>query len=58
MRFVRAFLEQGKPVGAICHGIWSLVETGVVNGRTVTSSPSSMGVHEEHAEATEEAVRS
>jgi protease I len=40
MRFVRAFFERGKPVGAICHGIWSLVETGVVNGRTVTSWPS------------------
>jgi protease I len=40
MAFVRAFFEQGKPVGAICHGIWSLVETGVVKGRTVTSWPS------------------
>ena len=40
MRFVRTFFEQGKPVGAICHGIWSLVETGVVKGRTVTSWPS------------------
>jgi protease I len=40
MRFVRAFFEQGKPVGSICHGPWSLVETGVVNGRKVTSWPS------------------
>jgi protease I len=40
MRFVRAFFEQGKPVGAICHGPWSLVEAGVVDGRTVTSWPS------------------
>jgi protease I len=40
MRFVTAFFEQGKPVGAICHGPWSLVETGVVKGRTVTSWPS------------------
>ena len=37
MHFVRQFFEQGKPVGAICHGPWSLVETGVVRGRTVTS---------------------
>jgi deglycase len=37
MHFVREFFEQGKPVGAICHGPWSLVETGVVRGRTLTS---------------------
>jgi protease I len=40
MRFVKRFFEQGKPVGAICHGPWSLVEAGVVEGRTVTSWPS------------------
>jgi protease I len=40
MAFVEAFFEQGKPVGAICHGPWSLVETGMVKGRTVTSWPS------------------
>ncbi|HEX6970036.1 MAG TPA: type 1 glutamine amidotransferase domain-containing protein [Micromonosporaceae bacterium] len=40
MRFVRAFFEQDKPVGAICHGPWSLVEADVVKGRTVTSYPS------------------
>jgi protease I len=40
MAFVKAFFEQGKPVGAICHGPWSLVEAGVVEGRTVTSWPS------------------
>jgi protease I len=40
MAFVKRFFEQGKPVGAICHGPWSLVETGVVDGRTVTSWPS------------------
>ena len=40
MGFVAAFFEQGKPVGAICHGPWSLVETGVVKGRKVTSWPS------------------
>jgi deglycase len=38
--FVRQFFEQGKPVGAICHGPWMLVESGVVRGRTVTSWPS------------------
>ena len=38
--FVRAFFEQGKPVGAICHGPWTLVEAGVVKGRTLTSWPS------------------
>jgi protease I len=38
--FVRAFFEQGKPVGAICHGIWMLVEAGVVKGRMLTSWPS------------------
>ena len=40
MEFVKAFFEQGKPVGAICHGPWSLVETGMVKGRKVTSWPS------------------
>jgi protease I len=38
--FTRAFFEQGKPVGAICHGPWTLVEAGVVRGRTLTSWPS------------------
>lgn len=40
MDFVRGFFQQQKPVAAICHGPWSLVETGMVNGRTVTSFPS------------------
>ncbi|MFD2765349.1 type 1 glutamine amidotransferase domain-containing protein [Micromonospora eburnea] len=40
MNFVRAFFQQAKPVAAICHGPWSLVETGLVKGRTVTSYPS------------------
>ncbi|SBT44117.1 type 1 glutamine amidotransferase domain-containing protein [Micromonospora narathiwatensis] len=40
MDFVRAFFRQAKPVAAICHGPWSLVETGLVEGRTVTSYPS------------------
>jgi protease I len=38
--FVRAFVGAGKPVGAICHGPWTLVEAGVVRGRTLTSWPS------------------
>jgi deglycase len=38
--FIRTFFEQGKPVGAICHGPWTLVEAGVVKGRTLTSWPS------------------
>ena len=37
---VRDFFEQGKPVGVICHGLWMLVEAGVVRGRKVTSWPS------------------
>jgi protease I len=40
VRFVRDFFEQGKPVGAICHAPWTLVEAGVVRGRTLTSFPS------------------
>ena len=38
--FVRAFVEQAKPIGAICHGPWTLVEADVVKGRTLTSFPS------------------
>ena len=38
--FTRAFFEQAKPVGAICHGPWTLVEADVVRGRTLTSWPS------------------
>ncbi len=38
--FVREFFEQAKPVAAICHGPWTLVEADVVRGRTVTSWPS------------------
>jgi protease I len=40
VRFVRSFFEAGKPVAAICHGPWMLVEADVVNGRTLTSWPS------------------
>jgi len=38
--FAKAFFEQGKPVAAICHGPWTLVEADVVRGRTLTSWPS------------------
>ncbi|HEV3109364.1 MAG TPA: type 1 glutamine amidotransferase domain-containing protein [Candidatus Binataceae bacterium] len=38
--FVRAFFDQGKPVAAICHAPWMLVEARVVSGRTLTSWPS------------------
>ena len=37
--FVRAFFEAGKPVAAICHGPWTLIDAGVVEGRTLTSWP-------------------
>ena len=40
VHFVRDFFEQGKPVGAICHAPWLLIEAGVVRNRTVTSWPS------------------
>ena len=40
VEFVRAFFEQDKPVGVICHGPWMLVETGAAKGRKVTSWPS------------------
>ena len=40
VRFVRAFFEAKKPVGAICHGPWTLVEADVIKGRTLTSWPS------------------
>ncbi|MFP5070447.1 type 1 glutamine amidotransferase domain-containing protein [Pseudonocardia nantongensis] len=38
--FVQDFFRAGKPVGAICHGPWTLVEADVVRGRTLTSFPS------------------
>ena len=38
--FVRGFLEAKKPVGAICHGPWTIVEAGGAKGRTLTSWPS------------------
>ena len=38
--FAKAFFEQAKPVGVICHGPWTLVEADVLRGRTLTSWPS------------------
>jgi protease I len=38
--FVRGFVEAGKPIGAICHAPWTLVEADVVRDRTLTSWPS------------------
>jgi deglycase len=38
--FAKEFFDVGKPVAVICHGPWTLVEAGVVNGRTLTSWPS------------------
>ena len=40
VKFVKTFVEQSKPVAAICHGPWTLVEADVVKGRTLTSFPS------------------
>jgi deglycase len=37
VRFVREFFESGKPMGAICHAPWMLVEADVARGRTLTS---------------------
>ena len=38
--FVSAFLDEGKPIAAICHGPQMLIETGMIGGRTLTSYPS------------------
>jgi protease I len=40
VRFLREFFAAGKPVGAICHAPWMLIEADVVDGRRVTSYPS------------------
>jgi protease I len=39
LEFVRHFFREGKPVAAICHAPWVLIDAGVVRGRTVTSWP-------------------
>lgn len=38
--FTRSFFDAGKPVAVICHGPWTLIEAGVVRGRTLASWPS------------------
>ena len=40
VRFVKEFFIAGKPVGAICHGPWTIVEADMARGRTLTSWPS------------------
>lgn len=40
VEFARAFMEADKPIAAICHAPWLLVEAGVLEGRTLTSWPS------------------
>ncbi len=40
VEFVKAFFDARKPVAAICHGPWTLIDAGVVRGRTLTSWPS------------------
>lgn len=37
LQFVRGFFADGKPVGAICHGPWTLIDAGVISGRKLTS---------------------
>ena len=37
--FIRAFVEAGKPIGAICHAPWTLIEADVLKGRKLTSFP-------------------
>lgn len=40
LKFVKSFFDAGKPVGAICHAPWTLIDAGVVEGRRMTSWPS------------------
>ncbi|MEP6946174.1 MAG: type 1 glutamine amidotransferase domain-containing protein [Acidobacteriota bacterium] len=40
VRFIKDFFDAGKPVAVICHGAWTLIEAGVVEGRRMTSWPS------------------
>lgn len=40
VQFVKDFVATGRPVAAICHGPWTLIEAGVVKGKTMTSWPS------------------
>ncbi len=38
--FIKSFFDAGKPIAVICHGAWTLIESGVVKGRKMTSWPS------------------
>jgi protease I len=40
VKFVRSFVDEGKPIAAICHGPWTLIEAGAVKSRRMTSYPS------------------
>ncbi|MGO4884245.1 MAG: type 1 glutamine amidotransferase domain-containing protein [Bryobacteraceae bacterium] len=40
VEFVKAFFDAGKPVGAICHGPWTIIEAGAAHGRKMASWPS------------------
>ena len=40
MAFAKAFFDAGKPVAAICHGPWTIIETGAARGRRIASWPS------------------
>src|SRR3954471_4448037 len=40
IEFIRQFATAGKPIGAICHGPWTLIDAGIVKGRRLTSYPS------------------
>jgi protease I len=40
VKFVKTFFESGKPIAAICHGPWTLIEAGVVRNKRMTSYPS------------------
>ena len=39
VQFAKHFIDSGKPIGVICHGPWTLIETGALKGRTLTSWP-------------------
>ena len=40
VQFVKAFVDTGRPIAAICHGPWTLIEAGAAKGRKLTSAPS------------------
>jgi protease I len=40
LRFIRSFTETGKPIAALCHGPWTLIDAGFVRGKRLTSFPS------------------